>query len=359
MTHQPLFPVENYWWLYAAFLGLVFVLLAVDLGILNRKAKEVSIATAARWTAVWTFLALAFNALLWFWAREELTKPSLAAALAASGYGEPAEAARRLALEFLSGYIVEISLSVDNLFVFVVLFAYFRVPPTLRHRVLFYGILGALLFRGIFIALGSVLFQFQWIVVVFGIFLALTGVKLLFASDGLGPDPGKNWVIKLLHRFLPVTDDYRGDRFIVSEQGRRWVTPLFVTLIAVELTDILFAIDSIPAIYGITKEPLIVFTSNVFAILGLRSLFFVLAGAMDRFHLLRYGLGVVLVFVGLKMTVLFRLFDDGHFPTEWSLGIIVLTLGSTLLASLLFPKRAESDVAAIADAPSRRTESEP
>ncbi|MBL9119284.1 MAG: TerC/Alx family metal homeostasis membrane protein [Phycisphaerae bacterium] len=345
--------------MYGSFIGLVLVLLALDLGVFNRKAKEMSIASAVRWTALWISLALIFNGLLYIWTYHELHKPEFAAILSQNQaaiadttggldkpplihYGvTPDEAAKTLAFEFLVGYVVEISLSVDNLFVFLVLFSYFKVPANLRHRVLFYGILGALACRALFIALGSYLFQFWWVVIVFGLFLIATGLKLLFAKGNDGPDPDKNPVIRLLHRFLPVTDGYRGSRFIIREAGRRMATPLFVTLVAVELTDIVFAVDSIPAIYGITKEPLIVFTSNVFAILGLRSMFFVLAGAMDRFHLLRYGLGFVLAFVGCKMTFLGRFFEDGHFPIEWSLGIIVLALGLTLTASLMFPKRKE------------------
>ncbi|MFO0828161.1 MAG: TerC family protein [Phycisphaerales bacterium] len=338
MAHATLFPLDQYWWLYAGFLGLVLVLLAIDLGILNRGKKTISIGAAARATAGWFALALFFNGLLWFWLDFELRRPHMQDVLAASGYGLPGPAARRLALEFLSGYIVEISLSVDNLFVFLILFSYFKVPPHNRHRVLFYGILGAVICRGVFIALGSVLFRFQWIVIAFGAFLAYTGFKLLVANEDEGPDPAKNPIIRLLHRFLPVTDGYRGDSFFVREGGRWAATPLFVALVAVDLIDVLFAVDSIPAIYGITSEPLIVFTSNIFAVLGLRSLFFVLAGAVDRFHLLRYGLGLVLIFVGLKMTVLDRMFENGHVPTEWSLGIIVLVLGAALIASLMFPK---------------------
>jgi tellurite resistance protein TerC len=355
-----LFSLGHYWWLYGSFLGLVLILLALDLGVFNRKAKEVPIASAVRWTALWISLALVFNGLLYLWTHHELSKPEFhsvfalnqaAAAIDVSTseaaeppplvrYGlTPADAATALAFEFLVGYVVEISLSVDNLFVFLVLFGYFAVPPNLRHRVLFYGILGALISRAFFIALGSYLFQFWWVVILFGLFLIATGLKLLFAKGDHGPEPDKNPVIRLLHRFLPVTDGYRGSRFIVREAGRRMATPLFVTLVAVELTDIVFAVDSIPAIYGITKEPLIVFTSNVFAILGLRSMFFVLAGAMDRFHLLRYGLGFILAFVGCKMTFLGRFFKDGHFPIAWSLAIIVFALGVTLAASLMFPKR--------------------
>lgn len=339
MVHAALFPIDRYWWFYAGFVGLVLVLLAIDLGVFNRKAKEISIATATRWTGFWISLAIAFNGMLWLWCTHELTKPEMAETLAATTYGEPHAAAERLAFEFMTGYIVEISLSVDNLFVFLILFGYFKVPPALRHRVLFYGILGALVCRAAFIAVGSVLFQFKWVVIAFGLFLVFTGFKILVLGGDEGPNPERNPVIRLLRRFLPVTDGYRGERFIVREAGRRLATPLFVTLVAVELTDVVFAVDSIPAIYGITKEPLIVFTSNVFAILGLRSMFFVLAGAMDKFHLLRFGLGFVLMFVGLKMTVLHRFFDDGHFPTKWSLAIIVVAIGSTLVASLVWPKR--------------------
>ena len=352
-----LFPISQYWWLYGSFVGLILVLLALDLGVFNRKAKEMSIASAVRWTVLWITLALVFNGLLYLWTWHELHGPAQTAILQQNQaalalpagdaprpplirYGAtPDQGAKTLAFEFLVGYVVEISLSVDNLFVFLVLFGYFAVPANLRHRVLFYGILGALAFRAVFIALGSVLFQFEWVVIVFGAFLIFTGAKLLFAKDDDGPDPERNPVIRLLHRHLPVTDGYRGSRFIVTEAGRRMATPLLVTLVAVEITDVLFAVDSIPAIYGITKEPLIVFTSNVFAILGLRSMFFVLAGAMDRFHLLRYGLGFVLAFVGCKMAILRFLFADGHFPIEWSLGIIMAALGLSLAASLMFPAR--------------------
>ncbi|MDZ4755595.1 MAG: TerC family protein [Phycisphaerae bacterium] len=341
MGHETLFGFAEYWWLYASFLALVLVLLGLDLGVFNRTPHDISIASATRWTIFWVSLAVVFNLLLWWWVHHELLKPERQEALLASGYGTPVEAARRLALEFLSGYIVEMSLSVDNLFVFIILFNYFAVPSKLRHRVLFYGILGALISRGIFIAVGSILFQFYWVVIVFGAFLALTGLKLLFTDTEGGTDPGRNPVIRLLNRYLPVTDGYRGNHFVVVEHGKRFVTPLFITLVAVEITDIVFAVDSIPAIYGITREPLIVFTSNVFAILGLRSMFFVLAGAMDRFYLLKYGLGIVLLFVGLKMTVLYHLFEDKHFPTTWSLAIIAGTIGTTLVLSLMYPKHVD------------------
>jgi tellurite resistance protein TerC len=338
-TEPILFPFSQYWAIFAGFVGVVLILLALDLGILNRKAKEMPPATAAKWTAFWIGLALAFNLVFWIWARSELAKPEFGPILEGTRWSSPVAAADDLAREFLTGYIVEISLSVDNLFVFLVLFSYFKVPAHLRHRVLFYGILGALICRGVFVALGTVLFQFHWLVVIFGAFLVLTGLKLLFSGDADGPDPSRNPVIRLLHRFLPVTEGYRGDRFIVREHGRRFATPLFVTLVALELTDIVFAVDSIPAIFGITREPLVVFTSNICAILGLRAMFFVLASAMDRFWMLKYGLGIVLVFVGLKMTVLERFFEGGKFPTSWSLAIIAGTIGVTLIGSLMMPRR--------------------
>ena len=238
-------------------------------------------------TCIWVALALVFN-------------------LALFGYTKGihgAEIAGDIALQFLTGYVIEESLSVDNLFVFVLIFRYFAVPIDLQRKVLFLGILGALVFRGIFIALGSLLLQYEAVVVLFGIFLVFTGIKILFESDRQ-ITPEKNPVIKLLKRIFPITPDYRGKRFFVRENGLLHMTPLFVALVVVELTDIVFAIDSVPAVFAVTQEPLIVFTSNVFAILGLRSLYFLLAGAFDKFHLLKYGLCAVLVFVGLKMSLL-------------------------------------------------------
>jgi tellurite resistance protein TerC len=241
-----------------------------------------------------------------------------------------------VALEFLTGYLVEYSLSVDNIFVFLLWLGYFGVPRTLQHRVLFYGILGALVFRAFFIALGAVLMQLHWVVWLFGLFLIITGVRMAFGSEE-SVRPERNLLIRLVRRFVPVTPAFAGARFLVRQQGRWHATPLLVALLALEASDIVFAVDSVPAIFALTREPFIVFSSNVFAILGLRSMFFMLGGAVERFHLLRYGLALVLVFVGLKMVWL----DDwygGKFPVGVSLGIIAALLAAAVAASLAFPK---------------------
>ncbi len=332
----PLFPFAQYWWFYAAFTGLVLMLLALDLGVFHRRAREVSIREATAWTAFWIVLSLAFNYLFYRYMLGAFARDPRLQAIA--GFDATA-AARQAGLEFLAGYVVEKALSVDNIFVFVVVLGYFAIPAKYQHRLLFLGILGALVFRAIFIALGSVLVEYQWVVVLFGVFLIVTGVKMLF-TDEETIEPEKNPVFRFLRRHLPVTPELRGQSFVVREGGRLFATPLLVTLVFVEMTDVVFAVDSVPAIFGITREPLIVFTSNVFAILGLRAMYFVLAGAMGRFHLLRYGLGVVLAFVGLKMVWLNRAFG-GHFPITVSLGIIVGVIATSITLSLLFPKAQE------------------
>jgi tellurite resistance protein TerC len=255
---------------------------------------------------------------------------------------DAAAVAKATALEFLAGYVVEYSLSVDNIFVFVVVLNYFRIPTELQHRVLFFGILGALVFRGLFIAIGSVLVQYQWVLILFGAFLVYTGFKVMFAPEK-EVDPEKNALIRLTRKIIPVTTRLEGKNFFTRIDGVRHATPLFVAVQFLELTDIVFAVDSVPAIFALTDEPFVVFTSNVFAILGLRNLYFMLRGAVDRFHLLKYGLGVVLVFVGLKMLILNRLYD-GHFPIGLSLGVIVGVIGASVVLSLLFPKAATSDI---------------
>jgi tellurite resistance protein TerC len=275
--------------------------------------------------------------------------PPLIAALTErgiTGTAAVAEAARladATALEFLTGYVVEQALSVDNIFVFIVIFNFFAIPACYQHRVLFYGILGAVVFRVMFIALGASLIKFHWVVIVLGIFLVITGLKVFFADDKpLAPD--KNPLIRLLKRFFPVTNGLEGQRFIVRKEGVLYITPLLVCLVCLEVTDIVFAVDSVPAIFAITKEPLVVFTSNIFAILGLRSLFFLLAGVMHKFHFLKYGLGVILVFVGLKMCWLDSLYaaHGGKFPIGLSLGIIGGLLFAAMLASLLFPAKPDA-----------------
>jgi tellurite resistance protein TerC len=328
------FPFAEYWWFYAAFTGFVLFLLALDLGIFHRTAHVVSFREAAAWSVVWVVLALAFNYGLYQYA---LWKFPLDERLTVLPGFDPQRAAEQVGLEFLTGYIVEKALSVDNIFVFVVVFTYFSVPAMYQHRILFYGIIGALIFRAIFIALGAVLLQYQWVVIIFGLFLIATGIKMFFApSKGVQPD--KNPIIRLFKKFVPVTHDLHGQRFFVKLDGAIAATPLFITLLFVELTDIIFAVDSVPAIFALTREPLIVFTSNVFAILGLRAMYFLLAGAVDKFHLLRFGLAVVLVFVGLKMVWLNDLYG-GKFPIDVSLGIISSVIAASVLFSLLFPRR--------------------
>jgi tellurite resistance protein TerC len=328
-----LFPFREYWWFYAAFTAFVGVLLALDLGIFHRQAHEVSFKEAATWSVVWVSLALLFCFGFHRYMLHVFTTDPRFAAIA--GF-DGAAAARQGALEFLAGYVVEYSLSVDNIFVFVVVLGYFAVPTVLQHRVLFFGILGALVFRAIFIALGAVLLRFTWVIWIFGIFLVVTGVRMMFATEK-EVRPEENALIRLFRRFVPVTDTMSGSHFFVMQQGKRYATPLFVALLFLEMTDIVFAVDSVPAIFALTREPLIVFTSNIFAILGLRNLYFMLRGAIDKFHMLKYGLGVVLVFVGCKMTFLNHLFG-GHFPISWSLGIIVGVIAISIVLSLLFPK---------------------
>lgn len=329
-----LFPLSEYWWFYLAFVGLVVVMLGVDLGVFHRKAHAVSFREAAIWTAVWIGLAILFNVLLY---QYTLWKFPLDPRLMAIPGFDPSGAAWRVSLEFFTGYVIEKSLSVDNIFVFVMVFSYFAIPAKYQHRILFYGILGAIVFRAIFVAMGAALIQYHWVVAAFGVFLIFTGVKIVLVKEK-DPNPGKNWLVRLLRRLFPVTNDLRGSNFFVREDGRLHATPLLVALAFLEATDILFAVDSVPAIFAFTSEPLIVFTSNIFAILGLRALYFMLAGAVEKFYLLRYGLGTVLVFVGLKMVWLNDLFD-GKFPITVSLAIIGAVIGASVVLSLLFPRR--------------------
>ena len=295
-------------------------MLALDLGVFNRQAHIVSFKEATVWSIVWVVLALTFNFLFY---QYTLGK-----------FG--AETAQTLALEFLSGYVVEYSLSIDNIFVFVLVFSYFAIPAKYKHRVLFYGILGALIFRAIFIALGSALMQFHWVVYIFGGFLIITGIKMMFSKE-TEVQPEKNLLIRIFTKFMPVTKTIEGKQFFVKQDGIRYATPLFIALLFLEATDIIFAVDSVPAIFALTKEPLIVFTSNIFAILGLRSMYFMLAGAIDKFYLLKYGLSVVLIFVGLKMVWLNDLYG-GKFPISYSLGFILGVIGLSVAASLIFAK---------------------
>jgi tellurite resistance protein TerC len=328
-----LFPFAQYWWFYLAFLGGVLVLLALDLGVFHREAQEVSFREAATWSVVWVSLALAFNVGFYYFALWQLPQDPRFAAI--PGFDASA-AAWESALEFLTGFIVEKSLSVDNIFVFVMIFNYFALPAKYQYRVLFFGILGALLFRALFILLGTALLQFHWMVWIFGLFLIVSGLKIMLAPEK-GIEPDKNPLVRLFRRFVPVTPDLHGQAFFVRLDGAVHATPLFVTLLFVEVTDIIFAVDSVPAIYALTGEPLIVFTSNVFAILGLRALYFLLAGMMDRFYMLKYGLAVVLMFVGLKIAWLNGLYG-GKFPITISLGFIAAVIAASVILSLLFPR---------------------
>jgi tellurite resistance protein TerC len=336
-----LFPFADYWWFYAAFTAFVLIMLALDLGVFHRKAHTVSMREAAVWSAVWVTLALAFNFLLYRYALWKFPQdPRL---MAIPGF-DPQGAAWQVSLEFLTGYVVEKSLSVDNIFIFVVVFGYFSVPTKYQHRVLFYGILGALIFRAIFIALGAALLEYHWVLLVFGAFLILTGLKMMFAPDK-EIEPEKNLLIRLFRRFVPVTHELQGQNFFVRKRGRLYATPLLMALLFLEMTDVIFAVDSVPAIFALTDEPLLVFTSNIFAILGLRAMYFMLAGAVDKFHLLKYGLAVVLVFVGLKMVWLNDLYG-GKFPIALSLGVITGVIALSVIFSLLFPKAPDTNKAA-------------
>ena len=329
-----LFPFAEYWWFYGLFTLFVLLMLALDLGVFHRKAHTVSFKEASIWSVVWVSLALLFNYILY---RYALWKFPQDERLLAIPNFNPDLAAWTVSLEFLTGYVIEKSLSVDNIFIFVMVFAYFSIPAKYQHRVLFYGILGALFFRAIFIAMGSALMQFHWVIYIFGAFLIITGIKMFFAHNE-EIEPEKNFLIRIFKRFMPVTPNFDGQRFFSKIDGRWHATPLFIALLFLEATDIIFAVDSVPAIFAITAEPMIVFTSNIFAILGLRSMYFMLAGVIDKFHLLKYGLAVVLVFVGLKMVWLNDAFG-GKFPITWSLGIITGVIAISVIGSLLFPRK--------------------
>jgi tellurite resistance protein TerC len=296
--------------LWLGFSVFVLVMLGLDLGVFHRKDHVIRVKEALVWTGIWIGLALTFNVGIHIYFGSER------------------------ALEFLTGYLIEKALSVDNLFVFLVVFSYFSVPAYLQHRVLFWGILGALLMRVLFILLGAALLQnFHWIIYVFGAFLIITGIKLL-AQKGEHVHPERNPVLKLFKRVVPAVPDYRDKHFFVRENGKWFATPLFMVLVVIEATDLVFAVDSIPAIFAVTEDPFIVYTSNVFAILGLRSLYFALAAMMGRFRYLKVGLGLVLGFVGIKMVIT----DIYKIPIVISLAVIALLLTGSIVASLLRPE---------------------
>ncbi len=309
---------------WGIFLAGFFVLLALDLGVFNRKPHRVSMQEALRWTTVWVSLSLAFNGVVWWY------------------FGEDK------ALEFLSAYLIEEALSVDNIFVFVVLFRYMKVPAEYLHRVLFAGILGALILRGVFIFAGlAIIERFRWSLYVFGGFLLFTGLRLLFTHDGPGgSDEGDgkkdNFIKRKAEQWLRVTKDFEGPKFFIVRDGKRYATTLFVCLLMVETADVVFALDSIPAIFGITTDPFIVFTSNMCAIMGLRSMFFLLENVIDRFWLLKYGLGLVLSFVGVKMMLgmgFGEYMAAVHIPVKISLGVVAGLIAGSIVFSLIFPPR--------------------
>lgn len=295
-------------WLWIGFNIFVLAMLALDLGVFHRKAHSVSMREALTWSGVWIALALIFNAGIYFFSGPEP------------------------ALQFFTGYLIEKSLSVDNIFVFVLLFATFSVPAAYQHRVLLLGVLGALIMRGTMIALGAVLLEaFHWIFYLFGAFLIFTGIRMAFLRGESKVHPEHNPLLKLVRRVVPVTEGYEGDRFIIRRAGRMLVTPLLLVLLVIETTDLIFAMDSIPAIFAVTQDPFLVYTSNIFAILGLRSLYFVFAGAVGKFYYLKPGLAVVLCFVGVKMV----LADIYAIPTVLSLAVIALVLAVAIVASVV------------------------
>jgi len=306
----------NSLWGWVGFNVVVLAILALDLGVLHRKSEKVSLKEAATWSAVWVALSLCFAFAIYRTMGEE------------SG------------LEFLTGYLIEYALSVDNIFVFVLIFSYFNVPEKYQHRVLFWGIIGALILRGVMIVAGSALVtRFSWTLYIFGAFLVFTGVKMALQKDGFSYNPERDPVLRLSRRLLPVTAEYRGAKFFVHEPDaagklRYAVTPLFIVLLIVDTTDVIFAMDSIPAIFAVTRDPFIVYTSNICAVLGLRALYFLLASVVDKFVYLKLGLSLVLIFIGAKML----LEPFIHIPIVGSLGVVAAVLGASVLASLRWPR---------------------
>ena len=309
--------IEGPIWIWIAFNVFVLAMLALDLGVFHRHSHAVSVKEALTWSVVWIGLAMCFNTLIYFFWNS--ISPG-------SVYTN-----QEAALSFLTGYIIEKSLSVDNIFVFVLIFTFFAVPAAYQHRVLFWGVLGALVMRAILILVGAALLkQFHWIIYIFGAFLVFTGIKMAFHKDE-EMQPHHNPLVRMLKRFMPVTDHYEGESFFVRHAGKLMATPLFVVLLVIESTDLVFAVDSIPAIFAVTKDPFIVYTSNIFAIMGLRSLYFVLASVIDKFHYLKLGLSVVLTFVGTKML----LTDLLKIPIGLSLAVIIGVLVLSIVASLI------------------------
>lgn len=310
-------------WMWAIFIGFVLLMLAVDVFALGgSRSHKVSVKEAAAWSLVWVSLALLFDLGLWVYLSETVGR----------------EIATAKAMEFLAGYVIEKSLSVDNVFVFLLIFGHFAVPPQYQRKVLLYGVLGAIVMRVIMILAGSwVVTQFSWVLYLFGIFLLVTGMRMLVAAEE-EPDLEANPVLRMAKKLLPFTKDFHEEKFSIRENGKRIFTPLFLVLILIEISDVIFAVDSIPAIFAVTTDPFIVFTSNIFAIMGLRALYFLLADMADRFHLLKFGLAFVLMFVGIKMLIVKWM----HVPTSVSLMVIAVLLGSSIIASLFVSRKKDS-----------------
>lgn len=304
------------WWMWVGFGVFVVAMLAIDMFALGRKgAHKVGAREALTWSLIWFAMAMLFGGALWGWLDHTVGR----------------EVADARAMEYLTGYLLEKTLAMDNIFVFVMLFSYFTVPIEYQKRVLLYGVIGAIILRALMILLGAWLIaQFHWVLYIFGAFLLITGIKMFIFADH-EPDLAKNPLLKWLRNHVRITDSYHGEKFWIYEKGVRWFTPMFLVLVLVEFSDVIFALDSIPAIFAITSDPFIVFTSNIFAILGLRALYFLLADMADRFHLLKYGLAVVLIFVGSKMLIV----DWFKIPVAVSLGVVVAVLGTSMLLSLI------------------------
>lgn len=308
------------WWMWAGFGVFVLLMLAVDMFLLGRNgAQKVSAKEALIWSLVWFILAMLFGAALWGWLDQTAGR----------------EIADARAMEYLTGYLLEKTLAMDNIFVFVMIFNYFAVPLEYQKRVLVYGVLGAIILRALMILLGAWLIaKFHWVLYVFGAFLLITGIKMFIFADH-APDLATNPVLKWLKNHLRITHDFHGDKFWIMEKGLRWFTPMFLVLVLIELSDVIFAMDSIPAIFAITDDPFIVFTSNIFAILGLRALYFLLADMAARFHLLKFGLALVLMFVGIKMLIV----EWFKVPVAVSLAVVVAVLGTSILLSLIASRK--------------------
>jgi tellurite resistance protein TerC len=312
------------WWMWAAFAAFVLAAIVVDLLVLESKgAKRVSFREALNWSIVWVALSFVFNGLLWWYLD--------------ANHGR--ELANEKSMEFLTGYLIEKSLAVDNIFVFLMLFTFFGVPLQHQRRVLILGVIGAIVLRAVMILIGAWLIaKFHWILYVFGLILLITGVKMLMMAEA-EPDIERNPVLRWLRGHIRITDEYHGEKFWVIKDGTRWFTPLFVVMIMIGITDVIFAVDSIPAIFAITLDPFIVLTSNVFAILGLRAMYFMLADLADRFHLLKYGLAFILIFIGIKMLLL----DVYKIPVGFALSVVGIVLAVSMLASLYLTRPGKKD----------------